>query len=75
MADLLALSTRIVDSGVADEPVNRVTHKLSEVADGLAMVESFSHSVVLDTGDGMVAFDASHAMSGAQVVEAIGETA
>ena len=73
MADLLALSTRIIDSGVADEPVNRVTHTLSEVADGLAMVESFSHSVVLDGGDGLVAFDASHAMFGAQVVEAIGE--
>jgi len=71
MADLLALSTRIIDSGVADEPVNRVTHELSELADGLAIVESFSHSIVLDGGDGLVAFDASHAMSGAKVVEAI----
>jgi glyoxylase-like metal-dependent hydrolase (beta-lactamase superfamily II) len=72
MADLLALSSRVIDSGVADEPVNRITNELSEVADGLAIVESFSHSVVLDTGDGLVAFDASHARTGADVVAAIG---
>lgn len=54
-----------------EEPVNRVTHELSEVADGLALVESFSHSIVLDGGDGLVAFDASHAMSGEKVVDAI----
>ena len=47
MADLLSLSSRVIDSGVVDEPVNRVTNELSEVADGLAVVESFSHSVVL----------------------------
>jgi alkyl sulfatase BDS1-like metallo-beta-lactamase superfamily hydrolase len=71
MADLLALSSRVIDSGVADQPVNRVTNELSEVADGLAVVESFSHSVVVDAGDGLVAFDASHARTGAAVVEAI----
>ncbi len=71
MADLVALSSRVIDSGVVDEPVNRVTNELSEVADGLAVVESFSHSVVLDSGDGLVAFDASHARTGAAVVEAI----
>lgn len=71
MADLLALSTRVIDSGVVDEPINRVTNELSEVADGLAVVESFSHSVVLDTGDGLVAFDASHERTGADVVRAI----
>ena len=71
MADLLALSSRIIDSGVVDEPVNRITNELSEVADGLAVVESFSHSVVLDTGDGLVAFDASHARTGADVAAAI----
>ena len=31
MADLLSLSSRIIDSGVADEPTNRVTQELSEV--------------------------------------------
>jgi glyoxylase-like metal-dependent hydrolase (beta-lactamase superfamily II) len=71
MADLLTLSTRIIDSGVADEPVNRITNELSELADGLAIVESFSHSVVVDAGDGLVAFDASHASTGASVAGAI----
>jgi glyoxylase-like metal-dependent hydrolase (beta-lactamase superfamily II) len=71
MADLLALSSRVIDSGVADEPVNRITNELSEVADGLAVVESFSHSVVLDAGEGLVAFDASHARTGADVAAAI----
>ncbi len=71
MADLLELSSRIIDTGDLDEPTNRVTNELSEVADGLAVVESFSHSIVVDTGDGLVAFDASHAMTGAAVVEAI----
>jgi alkyl sulfatase BDS1-like metallo-beta-lactamase superfamily hydrolase len=71
MADLLELSARIIDSGHADQPVNRTSNELSEVADGLAMVESFSHSVVVDTGDGLLAFDASGAQSGRAVVEAI----
>ncbi len=71
MSDLLALSSRVIDSGVVDEPINRITNELSEVADGLAMVESFSHSVVLDAGDGLVAFDASHARHAPAVVDAI----
>jgi len=71
MADLLALSSRVIDSGNVDEPINRITNELSEVADGLAVVESFSHSVVLDAGEGLVAFDASHARTGSDVVEAI----
>ena len=50
MADLLELSRRFIDEGVpADStglgPVNRVTLELSEVADGVAMVEAFSHVV------------------------------
>ena len=74
MADLLELSARIIDSGDAEGGpalINRVTNELSELDDGLAVVESFSHSVVLDTGDGLVAFDASHADFGEQVVAAI----
>ena len=71
MADLIELSTRIIDSGVADEPVNRTSGELSEIAPGLAMVESFSHSVVWDSGDGLVAFDASHANTGQVVVDSI----
>ena len=71
MGDLLTLSARFIDSGRADEPVNRVTNELSEIADGLAIVESFSHCVVLATGDGLVAFDASGAATGAAVVDAL----
>jgi len=71
MADLLALSARIIDSGVADEPVNRVTQELSEVADGIVVVESFSHVVVLRTQGGLVAFDTSGAATGAACVESV----
>jgi alkyl sulfatase BDS1-like metallo-beta-lactamase superfamily hydrolase len=71
MADLIEISSRIIDSGHADQPVNRVTQELSEVADGLAVVESFSHCVALRTGDGLVCFDASGAFTGAAVVEAL----
>ena len=31
----LELSTKVIDSGVVDQPVNRVTNELSELADGL----------------------------------------
>ena len=71
MADLLALSTKVVDSGRADEPVNRTTGELSEIADGLAMVESFSHVVTWNSGDGIVCFDTSHVNTGQQVVDSI----
>jgi hypothetical protein len=49
MGDLLDLSARIIDSGLTDQPVNRVTNELSEIGDGLALVESFSHSAALRT--------------------------
>ncbi len=71
MPDLLALSARIVDERVADEPVNRVTQELSEVADGIAVVESFSHVVALRTDAGLVLFDASGAATGAAVMAAL----
>lgn len=71
MADLLALSSRIIDEGVAEGPVNRITQELSEVADGIAVVESFSHCVLFRTDDGLVAFDTSGAATGRRVVEAI----
>jgi alkyl sulfatase BDS1-like metallo-beta-lactamase superfamily hydrolase len=67
----IELSNRVIDSGVADEPVNRVTNELSELADGLAVVESFSHCAVWDSGDGLVCFDTSGAGSGRAVVSAI----
>lgn len=71
MADLIDLSSRIIDSGTADEPVNRITNQLSEIADGVAIVESFSHSVIVDTADGLVVFDTSGKRTGERVVEAL----
>jgi alkyl sulfatase BDS1-like metallo-beta-lactamase superfamily hydrolase len=71
MADLIALSTKVVDAGRADESVNRTTGELSEIADGLAMVESFSHVVAWNSGDGLVCFDTSHVNTGQQVVDSI----
>jgi alkyl sulfatase BDS1-like metallo-beta-lactamase superfamily hydrolase len=71
MHDLLALSSRIIDEGVADEPVNRVNQDLSLVADDIAMVESFSHVVVLRTDEGLVCFDTSAARTGPLVVDAL----
>jgi alkyl sulfatase BDS1-like metallo-beta-lactamase superfamily hydrolase len=61
MADLLALSARYIDLGIYEGPesINRVTAELSEVADAVAVVESFSHVVALRTGEGLVLFDAS----------------
>lgn len=67
----LELSTRMIDSGVVDTAPNRVTEELSELADGVALVESFSHVVVVDTGDGLVAFDSSSAKTGGRVVESM----
>jgi glyoxylase-like metal-dependent hydrolase (beta-lactamase superfamily II) len=67
----LELSTRVIDSGVVDQPLNRVTNEITELADGLAIVESFSHSAVFDTGDGLICFDASGAGSGKDVVNSI----
>jgi len=67
----LELSTVVIDSGVATESVNRITNEITELRDGLAIVESFSHCVVLDVGDGLMCFDASGSGSGQGVVEAI----
>ena len=71
MADLLEISTRIIDEGVAHGPTNRITHELSEIHDKIAMVEAFSHSVLFRTDDGLVVFDTSGLQSGNRVVEAI----
>ncbi|MGA1170536.1 MAG: MBL fold metallo-hydrolase, partial [Ilumatobacteraceae bacterium] len=67
----IELSTRVIDSGVVDERLNRVDGDLWELTDNVAMVESFSHCVTVNTGDGLMCFDASGTQSGATVVEAI----
>ena len=71
MAHLLDISSRIIDSGVVDQPVNRVTNQLSELADDLAIVESFSHCVAFDSGDGLVCFDSSGVHSGQAVFASV----
>jgi alkyl sulfatase BDS1-like metallo-beta-lactamase superfamily hydrolase len=74
MADLLALSSAVIDEGKgADEvgPINRINHQLSVIADGVAMVEAFSHCVLFETDDGLVAFDTSNPQGGPRVVEEI----
>ena len=74
MADLLALSEAVLDGGkgLAEVgPINRINHQLSVVADGIAVVEAFSHCVLFETDDGLLAFDASNAGGGARVVAAV----
>lgn len=74
MADLLAISRAVIDEGKTSQdvgPMNRINHELSEIGDGIAMVEAFSHSIVFQTEEGLVAFDTSNEHGGARVVEAI----
>ena len=74
MANLLELSTAVLDEGKTTEevgPMNRINHQLSVVADGVAMVEAFSHCVLFETEDGLVAFDTSNPQGGSRVVEAV----
>lgn len=61
MADLLGLSARYIDQGIFEGPasINRVTTELSEIADRIAVIESFSHVVVFRTDAGLLLFDTS----------------
>lgn len=68
MSDLLELSRRYLDDGVADGPVNRLTLELSELAPGIALIEAFSHVVALETGEGLVVFDTSLEAFGARAL-------
>ncbi|MCP3911296.1 MAG: MBL fold metallo-hydrolase [Actinomycetia bacterium] len=67
----LDLSSRFIDSGVADGPHNRISEELSELGDDLALVESFSHVLLVRTDEGLVAFDSSGRRSGRDVVASI----
>lgn len=74
MADLLAMSEAIIEGRVDAAgvgPINRINHQLSEIADGVAMVEAFSHCVLFETDEGLVAFDTSNHQGGAKVVEEV----
>jgi alkyl sulfatase BDS1-like metallo-beta-lactamase superfamily hydrolase len=74
MADLLRMSAAVIDgTGGAEDvgPVNRINHQLSPIADGVAMVEAFSHCVLFESDDGLLAFDTSNPAGGARVVEEV----
>lgn len=74
MADLLAISSAVIDGEKTEEevgPMNRVNFRLSEIADRIAIVEAFSHCVLFETDDGLVAFDTSGPLGGDKVVSAI----
>ena len=74
MADLLAISKAVIDEGKGIAEVgliNRINHQLSELGDGVAIVEAFSHCVLFETDDGLLAFDTSNRLGGARVVEAV----
>lgn len=71
MSDLLELSTRIIDRGDITTPTNRITTELSEVAHGIAVVESFSHVWAVKTNDGLVLFDTSAVPFGVACREAL----
>ena len=68
---VLDLSTRYIDSGRADGPPNRISHDLSELEDNVALVEAFSHMLVVNTDEGLVAFDSSGPASGQRVIESL----
>jgi alkyl sulfatase BDS1-like metallo-beta-lactamase superfamily hydrolase len=74
MANLLEMSSKIIDEGVSRDdvgPTNRINHELSVLADGVAVVEAFSHCVLFETEDGLLAFDTSGPQGGERVVKAI----
>jgi alkyl sulfatase BDS1-like metallo-beta-lactamase superfamily hydrolase len=70
MTDLLSLSTRIIDDGAAIYPV-RINQELSEIDDGVAVVESFSNVIALATDEGLVLSDTSGALTGGAVVKSL----
>ena len=71
MADLLALSTKIIDSGVLDQPANRIINEISELGPDLAIVESFSHAVTWNSPEGLVIFDTGTYDNGQKVADQI----
>ena len=73
MSELLELSAAVIDEGrdVHPRDINPISGQVSEVADGVAMVQAFSHIVTLDSGDGLVLFDTSLAPFGQMAVESI----
>ncbi|MEO1061068.1 MAG: alkyl sulfatase dimerization domain-containing protein [Actinomycetota bacterium] len=71
MADLLELSSRIIDERITDERAVRITNELSELDDAIAMVESFSNVVALRTTAGLTLFDASGKATAPGVIDSL----
>ena len=69
--DPIELSSRLIDTGVADERIVRVDNALSEIDDNVAVIEAFSNMVAFGTDDGLVCLDASGPLSGAAVVDSL----
>ena len=69
--DPIELSSRVIDTGVADERIVRVDSALSEVDDNVAVIEAFSNMVTFGTDDGLVCLDASGPLNAAAVVDSL----
>ncbi len=69
--DPVELSSRVIDAGVHDEQVNRVTQTLSVLDDDLSIVESFSNIVSFRTDEGLVCFDSSGQITASRTMEAL----
>ena len=63
------VANRVIDSGIAESPHNRVTNELTVVEDDVAVVESFSHCWALRTDEGLICFDAGGIKHGTEVVD------
>ena len=73
MTDLLKLSADAIDGRMGTDevgPLNRINFQLSELADDVAMVEAFSHSILFKTDEGLVVFDTSNLQGSNRVVSA-----
>jgi glyoxylase-like metal-dependent hydrolase (beta-lactamase superfamily II) len=68
---ILDLSARLIDERITSVKVNRVTLELSELGDGLALVEAFSHVYAVATDAGLVCFDTSARRAGPPIVAAL----
>jgi alkyl sulfatase BDS1-like metallo-beta-lactamase superfamily hydrolase len=69
--DPIELSSRLIDTGVADERIVRVDNALSEIDDNVAVIEAFSNMVAFGTDDGLVCLDASGPLNGTAVVDSL----
>lgn len=59
MSKLLERSDRYVDGGVLDGPVEDLSLELDPLTDDIALIDGFSHIVVIRTSGGLVLFDTS----------------